>query len=360
MHDRREIQQLKLTYQQQLSNQLVTAVIALNDKLKVVYANHAAEALLIKSMYKLFDLSVTNFLTTSSISIEQLQQVLATGQEFTDSDVTLDLADGSTITVEITASAAEFNGMAHILLEFKQIDQQKLISEEAFQQQQWEAARDLIKGLAHEIKNPLGGLRGAAQLLSKELTVEQQEYTAMIIEQSDRLTNLVDKLLGPNQLPNMVAQNIHIILEKVIKLTSFNNAKDIVLKRDYDPSIPEISFDEDKLQQALLNIVNNAIQAISTKNTITLRTRVASNQTISGKRVRLSVQICISDDGPGIPRNIQDTLFYPMVSGRSDGTGLGLSISQTLIHQHQGKLSCISRPGKTEFIILLPIPEESL
>ena len=232
------------------------------------------------------------------------------------------------------------------------------MSLEAFQQQQWESARDLIKGLAHEIKNPLGGLRGAAQLLNKELTTEQQEYTQMIIEQADRLTNLVDRLLGPNQLPKLATQNIHIVLEKVFHLVGFNNPNNIQILKDYDPSIPDISFDEDKLQQAVLNIVNNAMQVLSKGKTVILKTRAASNKTINGKRIKLAAQISIIDNGPGIPEKIQSTLFYPMVSGSANGTGLGLSISQTLINQHNGKLSCISQPGYTEFIIVLPIGEE--
>jgi two-component system nitrogen regulation sensor histidine kinase GlnL len=181
----------------------------------------------------------------------------------------------------------------------------------------------------------------------------------MIIEQADRLTNLVDKLLGPNQLPQMAEQNIHIVLEKVFKLINFNNPKNIKFIRDYDPSIPEISFDQDKLQQAVLNIVNNAVQIIDEGCNITLKTRAASNKTINGRRVKLCVQISVIDNGPGIPKKIQDTLFYPMVSARDNGTGLGLSISQTLVQQHKGKLSCYSRPGHTEFLILLPLQEEN-
>ena len=181
----------------------------------------------------------------------------------------------------------------------------------------------------------------------------------MIIEQADRLTNLVDRLLGPNQLPVIKLQNIHQVLETVNKLIKYDNPKGINLHRDYDPSIPEIEFDEGKLQQAVLNIVKNAIQAIPAGGNITLKTRIASNQTINGKKTRLCVNINIIDDGPGIPAEIQDTLFYPMVSGRSNGTGIGLSISQTLIHQHHGKLSCQSRPGNTNFTILLPISEEN-
>jgi two-component system nitrogen regulation sensor histidine kinase GlnL len=152
-------------------------------------------------------------------------------------------------------------------------------------------------------------------------------------------------------------QNIHLVLEKVSKLVQFSNHKNIKIVKDYDPSIPDIIFDEDKLHQAILNIVNNAIQVIDEHGEIKLKTRIANNQTINGKRIKLCVQISITDNGPGIPTNIQDTLFYPMVSGRANGTGLGLSISQTLVHQHQGKLSCKSHPGRTEFTILLPLIE---
>lgn len=355
-----EFQKHRQIFLQTLPSQLVTAVVVLDNKLNIKYANPAAEALLIKSLKKLYLQKFNDVFLTTSIDQYRLLQLLSSGQEFNDSDVILEFIDQSPITVELTASSIEFEKVPHIILEFKQVDQQKQISKELFQQQQWESARDLIRGLAHEIKNPLGGLRGAAQLLNKELNEEQQEYTAMIIEQADRLTTLVDRLLGPNQLPKMTNQNIHTVLEKVYQLISFNNPKKIQLFRDYDPSIPEFYIDEDKLQQAILNIVNNAIQAIDNEQTISLKTRIASNQTINGNSIKLCVKISIIDDGPGIPTLLQDKIFYPMVSGRSDGTGLGLSISQTLIHQHQGKLLFKSRPGKTEFIILLPIPERAL
>lgn len=347
----------KLYYQQNLPNQMVTAVIVLNEKLRIQYVNPAAEALLIKSFNKLSDKTLKTVFFNNPINEIRLNQLLTSGQEFSDSDVILEFFDRRKITVEITASSVDFDKSPHILLEFKQIDQQKQISVEAFQQQQWESARDLIKGLAHEIKNPLGGLRGAAQLLNKELEVDQQEYTEMIIEQADRLTNLVDRLLGPNQLPNVSAQNIHVVLEKVAQLTNFIKPENVTIIKDYDPSIPDITFDPDKLQQAILNIVNNAIQVIGPDGNITLKTRATSNKTINGKRIKLAMQLSIIDNGPGIPEKIQNTLFYPMVSGRANGTGLGLSISQTLINQHQGKLSCISQPGHTEFIIILPITE---
>ncbi len=360
MHNRSFIQEQKLSYQQSLANQLVTAVIILDKELTIVYVNPAAEALLNKSIYRLYGIAAEKIFANTSISNLRLAQLLATGQEFTDSDIVVELNENHRFTAEVTASSVEFDRAPHVLLEFKQIDQQKQISLEVFQQQQWIAARDLIKGLAHEIKNPLGGLRGAAQLLSAEVSDEQQEYTSMIIEQADRLTNLVDRLLGPNQLPQMQEHNIHSVLEKVSQVVSYSNEKEINLIRDYDPSIPLVECDQEKLQQAVLNIVNNAIQAIDKQNTITLKTRIASNKTVHGHRIKLAVEISIIDNGPGIPSKIQDTLFYPMVSGRSNGTGLGLSISQTLVNQHQGKLSCHSRPGHTEFTILLPLKQQPI
>lgn len=359
MLQRKHIQQLKIQYQQTLANQLVTAVLILDKDLTISYVNPAAEALLIKSLYKLYGASFELIFANTSINKSRLEQLLATGQEFTDSDIEIQFSESHRFTAEVTASAVEFDRVPHVLLEFKQIDQQKQISIEVFQQQQWIAARDLIKGLAHEIKNPLGGLRGAAQLLSKELNADQQEYTDMIIEQADRLTNLVDRLLGPNQLPQIENNNIHSVLEKVCQIVNYSSEENIALTRDYDPSIPVIECDQEKIQQAVLNIVNNAIQAIDEHHKVTLKTRIASNKTINGQRVKLAVQISIIDDGPGIPAKIQDTLFYPMVSGRSNGTGLGLSIAQTLINQHHGKLSCHSRPGHTEFVILLPLTQST-
>ena len=360
LHAIHDLQKHKQRYQQQIANQLVTAVVVLDENLLIQYVNPATEALLIRSFNKLYQHAFLDLFDNSAINEERLKTVIDSGQEFTDSDVTVCLGELHKFTAEITASSVEFDNRPHVLLEIRRIDQQKQISAEAFQQQQWESARDLIRGLAHEIKNPLGGLRGAAQLLTKELNEEQQEYTTMIIEQADRLRNLVDRLLGPNQLPNMKVQNIHLVLEKVNQLISYDNFKNINIVRDYDPSIPDIAFDDEKLQQAVLNIVNNAIQVVDINSQITLKTRVASNQTINGHRMKLAIMISIIDNGPGIPEHIQDTIFYPMVSGRSNGTGLGLAISQTLVHQHKGKITCNSRPGHTEFTIILPITDENL
>lgn len=353
------LKEIKLAFSQKLASQMVTALVVLDENLNIQYLNSSAEALFTRSLNRHYQQSFLDSFSHSSIKPERLAQILSTSQDFTDSEVVLKFPDGMQITLEVTASLILFNNKRHVLLECKQIDNQKQISVEAFQEQQWVAARDLIRGLAHEIKNPLGGLRGAAQLLDRELTPSQQEFTSMIIEQADRLRNLVDRLLGPNQLPKMKIHNIHEVIEKVHQLVSMDNEKQIEFVRDYDPSIPDMEIDTEQLQQALLNIIRNAIQALDNHGEIVLKTRIATNQTINGKKVRLAVRISVIDNGPGIPSEIQDTIFYPMVSGRADGTGLGLSIAQTLVHQHQGKLACKSIPGRTEFIILLPLPKRS-
>ncbi len=353
------LKEIKLAFSQQLVSQMVTALVVLDGNLTIQYLSSSAEAMFSRSLNRLFNQPFLDVFSQCNISAERLMQVLNSGQDFTDTEVVLEFIENQRITVEVTVSVVLFNNENHILLECNQIDKQKQISAEVFQEQQWEAARDLIRGLAHEIKNPLGGLRGAAQLLHKELTTDQQEFTLMIIEQADRLTNLVDRLLGPNQLPVLRSHNVHELLEKVYQLVSMDNSKNIKFVRDYDPSIPDIELDTEKLQQALLNIIGNAIQALPVAGQITLKTRIATNQTINGKQVRLAVKLSIIDNGPGVPAAIQDTIFYPMVSGRADGTGLGLSIAQTLIHQHDGKLVCHSYPGHTEFNILLPLPKRN-
>ncbi|WP_082897209.1 nitrogen regulation protein NR(II) [Thalassotalea crassostreae] len=357
MYTNVSLKEIRNLYSQQLVGQLVTAVVILDENLNIQYLNSSAEALFSKSLNRLYQQPFLGIFTYSSLTNDRLLQVLSSAQDFTDSEVVFEFIENYHITLEVTASVAVFNGNEHLLIECKRIDKQRQISAEVFQEQQWIAARDLIRGLAHEIKNPLGGLRGAAQLLEKEIAEPQQEFTNLIIEQADRLTNLVDRLLGPNQLPKLEFHNIHQVLEKVYQLVTLNNPKEIDISRDYDPSIPDIELDTEKLQQTLLNIINNAIQVLDEHGTIKLKTRIATNQTINGKRVKTAVKIAIIDNGPGISPEIQDTLFYPMVSGRDDGTGLGLSIAQTLIHQHNGKLSCHSFPGHTEFTILLPLPK---
>ncbi len=218
----------------------------------------------------------------------------------------------------------------------------------------------MVRGLAHEIKNPLGGLRGAAQLLQAELGSEElREYTQIIIQEADRLQELVNRMLGPNRRPSYAPINIHHVLERVRTLVLAETGERITIRRDYDPSIPELSGDSDQLIQAVLNIVRNAVRALGDTGTVTLRTRIQRQLTIGHGRHRLAAQIDIIDNGPGIPPEIAETLFLPMVTAGTGGMGLGLSIAQSLINQHQGLIECNSRDGETTFTIFLPLEDDS-
>lgn len=237
------------------------------------------------------------------------------------------------------------------------------ITKEEAQLSKQETTKMLVRGLAHEIKNPLGGIRGAAQLLARELPEEHlKDYTEVIIEEADRLRNLVDRMLGSNKLPSLSMTNIHEVLEHVASLIEAECQGSIILVRDYDPSIPEVLMDREQMIQAVLNIMRNAMQALAGQNELglgrlTLRTRTLRQFTIGHIRHRLVTRIEIIDNGPGIPAELQNTLFYPMVSGRPDGTGLGLAITQNIISQHQGLIECESHPGHTVFSIFLPLEQ---
>jgi len=228
---------------------------------------------------------------------------------------------------------------------------------------QHHTTRALVRNLAHEIKNPLGGLRGAAQLLERELPDPAlREYTRIIIGEADRLRGLVDRMLGPNQPRAYDEVSIHEILERVCGLVEAEANSGIRIERDYDPSIPPVWGDADRLIQAVLNVVRNAVQVLDRRGIITLRTRVQRQYTIGSKRHKLVARLDVIDDGPGIPSEWQEQIFYPMISGRPNGTGLGLSIAQNIVNQaqnivnqHGGLIECVSRPGETVFTLLLPL-----
>tara|TARA_Y100001934_G_C11967953_1_gene592668 strand:- start:14 stop:676 length:663 start_codon:yes stop_codon:yes gene_type:complete len=214
----------------------------------------------------------------------------------------------------------------------------------------------MIRGLAHEVKNPLGGIRGAAQLLARELPdAGLSEYTNIIVDETDRLAALVDRLLGPTNQPNRQSSNIHELIERAARLIEAES--DIEIRRDYDPSIPELTIDADMVQQAVLNIARNASQALRAVASPQLRvvTRTERQFTIGTVRHRVVVRIDLIDNGPGVPVELQDQLFYPMISGRADGTGLGLSIAQSIVMRHDGVIEFSSRPGETVFTIILPL-----
>ncbi|GAA0859640.1 nitrogen regulation protein NR(II) [Aliiglaciecola litoralis] len=341
---------------------MATAVLVVDQKLSIRYANLAAQSMLEQSDNQLLGSPISQFVTQSSLEPTHLKNALLKNEGFSDSEVLFAFSDNRHVLGDLTVTNFIFNEMPALLIEIKVIDQQKRISQESQQWAQQQAARELIRGLAHEIKNPLGGVRGAAQLLQKQLPdPELSEFTQIIIEQSDRLTKLVDRLLGPNALPNFQWLNIHRVLEKICALVEFDHSHNISIGRDYDPSIPDMRMDQDMLQQAVLNIVRNSVQVLENQNypgKINIKTRIKRQLTIHGVKHPLVVQVKIIDNGPGIPVELKDTLFYPMVTSKANGTGLGLSIAQTLVDHHKGKIDVESWAGHTEFKIYLPIDKK--
>lgn len=338
-------------------NHQVTAILIMNESLQVKYANPSAEQLFSHSAKRIVGHPLSHLIQHASMDLALLSQPLQSGQSITDSDVTF-VVDGKPLMLEVTVSPISWNRELMLLVEMRKIGQQRRLSQELNQHAQQQAAKLLVRGLAHEIKNPLGGLRGAAQLLERTLPDPNlTEYTQIIIEQADRLRALVDRLLGPQKPGKKQPENLHLLLEKVRQLVDLEVNQSVTIERDYDPSLPEIVMDSDQIEQALLNIVSNAGHILKDQSNaqITIRTRTVHQANIHGQRCKLAARIEIIDNGPGIPTDLQDTLFYPMVSGREGGTGLGLSIAQNLIDQHQGKIDVESWPGRTTFTIYLPI-----
>jgi two-component system nitrogen regulation sensor histidine kinase GlnL len=249
---------------------------------------------------------------------------------------------------------------ACLLVEITDVTRRSQISRENALLIQHGAGRQMIRQLAHEIKNPLGGIRGAAQLLERQLDdAELREYTDVVISETDRLAALVDTLLGPGGPPNKQPVNVHELLEYVIKLIEAEDQRSLTIRREYDPGLPSIDLDRDQMVQAFLNLVRNALAALEGQGTLTLRSRAVTNFTIGDTRHRVIATIEIEDDGPGIPADMQDSIFYPLVTTRPDGTGLGLPAAQELLSRHGGLIEFESRPGRTVFSIRIPLDQTS-
>ena len=252
-------------------------------------------------------------------------------------------------------------GDAALLVEMTDVTRRSRISRENALLIQHGAGRQMIRQLAHEIKNPLGGIRGAAQLLAKQLDDEElTEYTDVVISETDRLAGLVDTLLGPGGPPNKQPVNVHELLEYVVRIIEAEGQDKIVFKRDYDPGLPVIDLDRDQVVQAFINLVRNAAAALDGQGTITLRSRAVMNFTIGDTRHNVIASIEIEDDGPGIPPDLQDSVFYPLVTSRPEGTGLGLPAAQELLSRHDGLIEFESRPGRTVFLIRIPLQQSGV
>ena len=249
---------------------------------------------------------------------------------------------------------------ARLLVEITDVTRRSQISRENALLIQHGAGRQMIRQLAHEIKNPLGGIRGAAQLLERQLhDPELREYTDVIISETDRLVGLVDTLLGSGGPPNKQPVNVHELLEYVVRIIEAEGQRSPCIRRDYDPGLPLINLDRDQIVQAFLNLVRNAIAALDGQGTLTLRSRAVSNFTIGNVRHRVIASIEIEDDGPGIPLDMQDSVFYPLVTSRPEGTGLGLPAAQELLSRHGGLIEFESRPGRTVFLVRIPLQQHT-
>src|SRR5215831_12400713 len=319
---------------------LATAVLLLNDKLDVTYANPAAENLFELSRRQLMSNSIRALFGDAPALFQAIDKALSSGASYTEQEIELGISGKPRLHLSGTVSVIDAP-KATLLLEFRHIDQQLKIAREERLLEQQQANRELIRSLAHEIKNPLGGIRGAAQLLERELDLPPLiEYTQVIIGEADRLQTLVDRMLTPHRLPKYRRTNIHEILARVGSVVHVEFPR-INIISDFDISLPEFDADPEQLTQAVFNVMRNAAQALngaSGNPTIRLTTRVARSVTLVKRRYRLALALSIEDNGPGVPEAIRDKIFFPLVSGREGGSGLGLTIAQPFIAQHNGTI----------------------
>lgn len=344
----------------EMADSLATGVLVLDSDLNIQYMNASAEVLFGHSRRRLIGEDYTRLFDESSIVLA-FEKVRESGDVQSLRQFHLKPGQGEMIIVDIVISAYSLKEGDSLLLELSRIDQQLRMTQEETLLSQLRATQSLVRGMAHEIKNPLGGLRGAAQLLETELpSPDLKEYTRIIISEADRLQVLVDRMSG-SQAPSVnEAVNIHEVLERVRKLVSVELSPEVTIRFDYDPSIPDLMGDKDKLIQIVLNIVVNAIKAVGTKGEVIFKTRIVRRYMLNQKAHRLVLKLQIIDNGAGVPLSVQDKVFFPMVSGSADGTGLGLSIAQSLANAHDGLIEFQSEPGNTVFALLLPIATSQL
>jgi two-component system, NtrC family, nitrogen regulation sensor histidine kinase GlnL len=343
-----------------LLNSLNIGILTLDHELQLTYINSAAENLLGVSSARALGNSIKEVLQHSAELEAVAYDAIQSGQPYTRHRAELFLFDGQSLTVDYTVTPTNDGEWPSLIIELYALDRYLRIDRDEALRGHHEATRQMIRGLAHEVKNPLGGIKGSAQLLARELNdPHYTEYTDIIVTETDRLTTLVDRLLGPKTAPKPVMQNIHELLERVRILTELEAALPLKIVRDYDPSIPEIELDPELMIQVFLNIARNALQCLTEIKQPALRfkTRTERQFTIGTRLHRIVTRVDIIDNGPGIPLFLKDQLFFPMISGRPDGTGLGLSFAQSIVQKHQGLIEFESEPGRTQFSIILPMEQ---
>lgn len=342
-----------------LLDALATGVVLLDVTGRVLHANVAAQGLLGAGLNQARGRMLADLLVDPAPLQALLQRARERGEVFAEGDIALrNLAsprEARSVDVSVTP-IEDVSGSRRLLLELVDATPRARISRENELRARLEGSRMMTRQLAHEIKNPLGGVRGAAQLLERQLPDPAlREYTGVIINEADRLTALVDGMLGPSRVPQKSPLNIHEICEHVFRLLQAEAPPGVVLERDYDPSVPEGEFDRNQLVQALLNLARNALQAVGDAGRIVLRTRTVANAHIGLARHRLSVRVDVIDDGPGVPPEIRGSIFYPLVTGRANGTGLGLAVAQEIVTRNGGGIEFESEPGRTVFSLMLPV-----
>ena len=341
---------------------LSSSVILLDGEFSIRYMNSAAENLLAISSKAIAGNRLDKVVDCPGALQDALYNALEHGWSYTGQSIELKRSDDVILHLNCTVNPTE-TADARLVVELWTIDQQLRATREERLLEQQLANRELIRNLAHEIKNPLGGIRGAAQLLEHELNNPGlREYTQVIIKEADRLQDLMKRLLSPHRPMQPGPVNIHEILERVRSLLTAEFPQTLTVRRDYDTSLPELIGDREQLIQAVLNIARNAAQAIKGQGCaenragqITLRTRAARQVTLVKRRYRLALELQVIDNGPGIADDIRERMFYPLVSGRDGGSGLGLTLAQSFVQQHQGTIECESRPGYTCFTLLMPL-----
>lgn len=338
---------------------LATAVLLFGKDLRLISINSAGEGLLSVSNKRVSGMTPKQIWPNSSFFYEAIQRSLFSGSTCIERGVDLLLNNDQKITVDCMITPVIVNEVAEeILVELINADKFVRVMQEVNQQTVQEAAKESVQGMAHEIRNPLGGIRGAAQLLERELdNKDLLEYTQIIINEADRLRKFIDRMLTTSNQPEKSDMNIHEVLEYVISVVRAENSRPLNIQKDYDPSIPYISADREQIIQAILNLIRNAVQAIGEDGSIILRTRIQRQVTIQHRLNRHVIELDIIDDGPGVPPEIESGAFYPLVTGRAEGTGLGLSIAQQLIQSHGGLINYERKGSSTYFSILLPMEQ---
>ncbi len=337
---------------------LASAVLLIDAEQHIRYINAAGENLLAVSSRAVLGKPLGAICTCSSTLQSALDNGLHNNWGYTGQNIEVCRQDGETLHLNCTVTPLRPDIAAgmRLLLELQPIEHHLAATREERLIEQQQASRELIRNLAHEIKNPLGGIRGAAQLLEHELAnPAQKEYTQVIIKEADRLQDLMQRLLTPHRAMLPATVNIHEILERVRSLLRAEFPGSLAVYRDYDTSLPELIGDREQLIQAVLNVARNAAQAMGGEGEIVLRTRSLRQVTLAKKRYRLAIELKVIDNGPGIPDAIRERMFYPLVSGRDGGTGLGLTIAQNFIQHHHGTIDCASQPGHTVFTMRLPV-----